>query len=95
MTGCSAYQIVAGGTPVDVTSQKPPAPPASGDERWSQLPTFTAKGLSTVVKQPKNQLDWSRAVIESSHVRAARGARKRPKHVDAVITPATARSSHP
>ncbi|MBU5946412.1 hypothetical protein [Streptomyces sp. PAM3C] len=51
MTGCSAYQVVAGGTPVDVTSQKLPAPPAGGDERWSQLLTFTAGGRSTVIKQ--------------------------------------------
>lgn len=29
MTGCSAYQVVAGGTPVDVASQKLPAPTTS------------------------------------------------------------------
>ncbi|MER7718477.1 hypothetical protein ABTX99_16265 [Streptomyces flaveolus] len=51
MTGCSAYQVVAGGTPVDVTSQKLPAPHAGGDERWSQLLTFTPERRSTVVKQ--------------------------------------------
>ncbi|MEU0683704.1 MULTISPECIES: hypothetical protein [Streptomyces] len=51
MTGCPAYQVVSGGTPVDVTSQKLPAPSAGGDERWSLLLTFIAGGRSTVVKQ--------------------------------------------
>jgi hypothetical protein len=51
MTGCPAYQVVAGGTPVDVTSQKLPAPSVGGDERWSLLLTYIAGGRSTVVKQ--------------------------------------------
>nr|WTC07097.1 hypothetical protein OHA15_04385 [Streptomyces anthocyanicus] len=51
MAGCPAYQVVTGGTPVDVTSQKLPAPTAGGDERWSLLLTFIAGGRSTVVKQ--------------------------------------------
>lgn len=51
MTGCPAYQVVTGGTPVDVTSQKLPAPTAGGDEQWSLLLTFIAGGRSTVVKQ--------------------------------------------
>ncbi|MCP9213465.1 hypothetical protein [Streptomyces cucumeris] len=51
MTGCPSYQVVAGGTPVDVTSQKLSAPHAGGDEQWSQLLTFTTGGRSTVVKQ--------------------------------------------
>ncbi|WP_445529768.1 hypothetical protein [Streptomyces cyslabdanicus] len=51
MAGCPTYQVVAGGTPVDVTSQKLPSPHTSGDEQWSQLLTFTAAGRSTVVKQ--------------------------------------------
>ncbi|MEV5046906.1 hypothetical protein AB0N20_20295 [Streptomyces griseoincarnatus] len=51
MTDCPTYQVVAGGTPVDVTSQKLPAPHAGGDEQWSQLLTFIAGGRSTVVKQ--------------------------------------------
>ncbi|SFY48698.1 hypothetical protein [Streptomyces sp. F-1] len=50
MTGCPTYQVVAGSTPVDVTSQKLPAPQL-GDEQWSQLLTFTSGGRSTVVKQ--------------------------------------------
>ncbi|WP_338483950.1 hypothetical protein VM636_07005 [Streptomyces sp. SCSIO 75703] len=51
MAGCPAYQVVSGGTPVDVTSQKLPAPTVGGDERWSLLLTFIAEGRSTVVKQ--------------------------------------------
>ncbi|MBU6531794.1 hypothetical protein ACGFWG_20475 [Streptomyces sp. NPDC048405] len=51
MTGCPAYQVVSGGTPVDVTSQKLPAPTVGGDKRWSLLLTFIAGGRSTVVKQ--------------------------------------------
>jgi hypothetical protein len=37
MTGCSAYQIVAGGTPVDVTSQKLP----------HHLPAVTSGGANS------------------------------------------------
>ncbi|MER7932987.1 MULTISPECIES: hypothetical protein [unclassified Streptomyces] len=51
MTGCPTYEVVAIGTPVDVTSQKLSAPHTVGDEQWSQLLTFTAAGRSTVVKQ--------------------------------------------
>ncbi|MER6424655.1 hypothetical protein [Streptomyces sp. NPDC001137] len=51
MTGCPTYQVVAGGTPTDMASQKLPAPHGLGDEQWSQLLTFSAGGRSTVVKQ--------------------------------------------
>ncbi|MFC9463707.1 hypothetical protein [Streptomyces coelicoflavus] len=51
MTGCPNYQVVAGGTPVEVTSQKLPAPHVGGDQQWSQLLTFTAQERSSVVKQ--------------------------------------------
>ncbi|MGV9547996.1 hypothetical protein [Streptomyces ardesiacus] len=51
MAGCPAFQVVSGGTPVDVTSQKLPAPTVGGDEQWSLLLTFIAGGRSTVVKQ--------------------------------------------
>ncbi|MEU5071133.1 hypothetical protein AB0G76_06220 [Streptomyces asoensis] len=51
MTGCPTYQVVAGGTPIDITTQKLPAPRRLGDQQWSQLLTFTAGGQSTVVKQ--------------------------------------------
>ncbi|MFF9016623.1 hypothetical protein ACF09C_27085 [Streptomyces sp. NPDC014870] len=51
MTGCPSYQVVAGGTPIDMASQKLPVPHGLGDEQWSQLLTFSAGGRSTVVKQ--------------------------------------------
>lgn len=51
MTGCPTYQVVAGGTAIDMASQKLPAPHQLGDEQWSQLLTFSAGGRSTVVKQ--------------------------------------------
>ncbi|AZS87226.1 hypothetical protein ELQ87_25560 [Streptomyces griseoviridis] len=51
MTDCPTYQVGAGGAPLDVTSQKLPAPHVGGDEQWSQLLTFIAGGRSTVVKQ--------------------------------------------
>jgi hypothetical protein len=51
MTGCPTYQVVAGGTPIDVASHKLTAPHGLGDERWCQLLTFSTTGRSTVVKQ--------------------------------------------
>ncbi|MFG3126747.1 hypothetical protein ACGFZU_03440 [Streptomyces tendae] len=51
MTGCPTYQVVAGGTPIGMASQKLPAPRNLGDEQWSQLLTFSTGGKSTVVKQ--------------------------------------------
>ncbi|MFF3976585.1 hypothetical protein [Streptomyces sp. NPDC001828] len=51
MTGCPTYQVVSGGTPIDMASQKLPAPRGLGDEQWSQLLTFSTAGRSTVVKQ--------------------------------------------
>lgn len=51
MAGCPTYQVVAGGTPIDMASQKLPAPRGLGDEQWSQLLTFSIGERSTVVKQ--------------------------------------------
>ncbi|MEU7719168.1 hypothetical protein [Streptomyces tibetensis] len=51
ITGCPTYQVVAGGTPIDMASQKLSAPHGLGDEQWSQLLTFSTGGRSTVVKQ--------------------------------------------
>ncbi|MFI6724370.1 hypothetical protein NRF20_40585 [Streptomyces sp. R-74717] len=50
MTGCPEYQVLVGGTAIDMTTQKMTAPQL-GDERWSQLLTFSAGGRGTVVKQ--------------------------------------------
>ncbi|MDF3142136.1 MULTISPECIES: hypothetical protein [unclassified Streptomyces] len=51
MSGCPTYQVVAGGTPIDMASQKLPTPDGLGDEQWSQLLTFSTGARSTVVKQ--------------------------------------------
>ncbi|MEW1794697.1 hypothetical protein [Streptomyces niveus] len=50
MTGCPSYQVLAGSTPIDITTQEIPAP-RLGDERWSHLLTFSSGGAETVVKQ--------------------------------------------
>ncbi|MFF8779482.1 hypothetical protein ACF07W_19640 [Streptomyces sp. NPDC015140] len=51
MNGCPNYQVLAGSAPIDITTQKLPAPHDRGDGQWSQLLTFTAEGRSTVLKQ--------------------------------------------
>ncbi|MFF2567329.1 hypothetical protein [Streptomyces sp. NPDC058084] len=50
MTGCPQYQVLVGGTAIDMTTQEVAAPQL-GDEQWSQLLTFSAGGRDTVVKQ--------------------------------------------
>ncbi|MFB8017004.1 hypothetical protein ACFC36_00410 [Streptomyces rubiginosohelvolus] len=51
MTGCPTYQVVTGGTPIAMSSQKLASPGGLGDEQWSQLLTASTAGGSTVVKQ--------------------------------------------
>ncbi|MFR0363346.1 hypothetical protein [Streptomyces sp. MCC20] len=50
ITSCPTYQVLAGSTPVTVTTQKVFVARV-GDEHWSQLLTFTAGGRSSIVKQ--------------------------------------------
>ena len=50
MTSCPTYQVLTGSTSVTVTTQKVTAA-RLGDERWSQLLTFSAGGRSSIVKQ--------------------------------------------
>ncbi|MFJ8944244.1 hypothetical protein ACIRG4_13465 [Streptomyces sp. NPDC102395] len=50
MTSCSTLQVLSGSTSTTVTTQKVPALQL-GDERWSQLLTFTVGGRSSVIKQ--------------------------------------------
>ncbi|MFJ8676274.1 hypothetical protein [Streptomyces sp. NPDC093589] len=50
MTSCPTYQVVVGGTPVEMATRKLPAP-RLGDEQWSQQLSFTAGGRTTVAKQ--------------------------------------------
>ncbi|MFJ4918481.1 hypothetical protein [Streptomyces sp. NPDC088725] len=51
MTGCPTYQVVAGDSAIDVTSQTLTARHQLGDEQWSQLLTFSTGGQNSVVKQ--------------------------------------------
>ncbi|MGC0342770.1 hypothetical protein [Streptomyces sp. SLBN-8D4] len=85
MTGCPTYQVVAGGTPVDVASQKLPAPHDLGDEQWSQLLTFTTAGRSTVVKQTAVR-DGSLLLIVSGSPALV------DRHLDKALAKATATS---
>ncbi|WP_329295912.1 hypothetical protein [Streptomyces pseudovenezuelae] len=85
MTGCPTYQVVAGGTPVDVASQKLPAPHDLGDEQWSQLLTFSAGGRSTVVKQTAVR-DGSLLLILSGSPSLV------DRHLDRALAKATATS---
>jgi hypothetical protein len=50
MTSCPTDQVLTGSTSVTVTTQKVAAA-RLGDERWSQLLTFSAGGRSSIVKQ--------------------------------------------
>ncbi|MDX2757356.1 hypothetical protein [Streptomyces europaeiscabiei] len=85
MTGCHTYQVVAGGTPIDIASQKLPAPHGLGDERWSQRLTFSAGGRSTVVKQTAIR-DGSLLLIVSGSPALV------DRHLDKALTKATAAS---
>ncbi|MFD4577479.1 hypothetical protein ACFWNK_34385 [Streptomyces sp. NPDC058417] len=66
LTGCPTYQILAGGAPVDVASQKLAAPRHLGDEQWSQLLTFSTGGRSTVVKQTAIRDDSLLVIVSGS-----------------------------
>jgi hypothetical protein len=85
MTGCPTYQVVAGGTPIDIASQKLPAPHGLGDEQWSQLLTFTTAGRSTVVKQTAVR-DGSLLLIVSGSPALV------DRHLDKALAKATATS---
>ncbi|AKA05133.1 hypothetical protein SAZ_23820 [Streptomyces noursei ZPM] len=50
MVSCSMYQVLVGGTPIEVTAAKA-AVTRIGDERWGQVLTFAVGGRSTVMKQ--------------------------------------------
>ncbi|RST18520.1 hypothetical protein E2C00_28710 [Streptomyces sp. WAC05374] len=85
MTGCPTYQVVAGGTPIDITSQKLTAPHDRGDEQWSQLLTFSAGGRNTVVKQVAIR-DGSLLLIVSGSPALV------DRHLDKALAKATATS---
>ncbi|MET8590483.1 hypothetical protein [Streptomyces sp. NPDC005078] len=85
MTGCPTYQVVAGGTPIDMASQKLPAPRGLGDEQWSQLLTFSTGGRSTVVKQTAIRDGGLLLIVSGSPALVDR-------HLDKALAKATATS---
>ncbi|PKV84257.1 hypothetical protein [Streptomyces sp. TLI_146] len=50
MASCPTYQVVSGSTAIDMTTQTTGAPQL-GEERWSQLLTYSTGGQRSVVKQ--------------------------------------------
>ncbi|MFG2375195.1 hypothetical protein ACGFY9_27395 [Streptomyces sp. NPDC048504] len=50
MVSCPTYQVASGSTIIDMGTQKTAAPDL-GDERWSQLLTYSLGGQRSVVKQ--------------------------------------------
>ncbi|MFF8447738.1 hypothetical protein ACF06Q_08555 [Streptomyces leeuwenhoekii] len=85
MTGCPTYQVVTGGTPIDMASQKLPAPRGHGDEQWSQLMTFSTRGRSTVVQQTAIRDGSLLLIISGSPALVER-------HLDKALAKATATS---
>lgn len=85
MTGCPTYQVVAGGSTIDMASQKLTAPRGLGDEQWSQLLTFSAGGQSTVVKQTAIRDGGLLLVVSGSPALVDR-------HLDRALAKATATS---
>ncbi|MEV5605515.1 hypothetical protein AB0L33_29150 [Streptomyces sp. NPDC052299] len=83
MTGCPTYQVVAGGTPIDMASQKLAPPRGLGDEQWSQLLTASTGGHSTVVKQTAIRAGNVLLVVSGSPALVDR-------HLDKALTKATA-----
>ncbi|MEV4999118.1 hypothetical protein [Streptomyces niveus] len=82
MTGCPAYQVLAGSTPIDITTQEIPAP-RLGNEQWSHLLTFSSEGADMVVKQTAIR-DGSVLLIVSGSPALV------DRHLDTALTKATA-----
>ncbi|WP_408992152.1 hypothetical protein [Streptomyces sp. 1268] len=85
MTGCPTYQVVTGGTPIDMSSQKLAPPRGLGDEQWSQLLTASTAGGSTVVKQTAIRAGSLLLVVSGSPALVDR-------HLDKALDKATATS---
>ncbi|MEU7086816.1 hypothetical protein [Streptomyces achromogenes] len=83
MTGCPTYQVLVGGSAIDITTQKT-APPQLGDEQWSQLLTFSADGHDSVMKQTAIR-DGNVLVIVSGSPALV------DRHLDKALAKATAR----
>ncbi|MDX2404067.1 hypothetical protein NJO91_13150 [Streptomyces microflavus] len=85
MTGCPTYQVVTGGTPIDMSPQKLAPPRGLGDEQWSQLLTASTAGGSTVVKQTAIRAGSLLLVVSGSPALVDR-------HLDKALDKATATS---
>ncbi|MFF3525239.1 hypothetical protein WID27_00755 [Streptomyces sp. F41] len=85
MTGCPTYQVVAGDTPIDMSSQKLAPPRGLGGEQWSQLLTASTAGRSTVVKQTAIRAGSLLLVVSGSPALVDR-------HLDKALDKATATS---
>ncbi|UIX34433.1 hypothetical protein [Streptomyces sp. GQFP] len=82
MAACLSYQVLVGGTAVDVTTQAVTAP-RLGQERWSQLLTFSTGAGDTVVKQT--------AIREGSLLLVVSGSPALvDRHLDQALAKATA-----
>ncbi|GAA0671166.1 hypothetical protein GCM10009535_58620 [Streptomyces thermocarboxydovorans] len=82
MAGCPEYQILVGGSAVDIATQKT-ASPHLGEEQWSQLLTFSAGGHDRVVKQTAIRDGNVLVVVSGSPALVDR-------HLDKALTKATA-----
>ncbi|WP_406463400.1 hypothetical protein OH768_48020 [Streptomyces sp. NBC_01622] len=65
MLSCPTYQVTSGSTVVDMRAERSAAPNL-GDERWSQLLTFSAGGQRSVVKQTAIRADNILMIVSGS-----------------------------
>ncbi|MGC4950073.1 hypothetical protein ACLQ2N_28220 [Streptomyces sp. DT224] len=83
MTGCPTYQVVSGGTAIDMSSQTLDPRRSLGDEQWSQLLTASTGGHSTVVKQTAIRAGSLLLIVSGSPALVDR-------HLDKALAKATA-----
>ncbi|MHB9759902.1 hypothetical protein ACYBSK_36510 [Streptomyces sp. BYX5S] len=79
MLSCPSYQVASGGTVIDVGTEKSAAPDI-GDERWSQLLTFSVGGQRSVVRQTAIRISNILVIVSGSpglvDVHSAQAVRK-------------------
>lgn len=74
MTRCPEYQVLVGGSVIDITAKKA-ASPHRGEEQWSHLLTFSVGGHDSVVKQARDP----RREHPRDRLRFARSRRPAPR----------------
>ncbi|WSQ12943.1 hypothetical protein OG604_37160 [Streptomyces sp. NBC_01231] len=82
MTVCPEYQVLVGTSTVDVTTHKVSAPQL-GNERWSQLLTFSADGQDSVLKQTAVRTGTVLLIVSGSPALV-------DQHLDTALAKATA-----